>query len=74
MNTEQMLNARESRRFAAEDRYLARIERRENAAEQMLGELIREGKKVFYVYPQGGKYREGSRVELIAFLIRNNYA
>lgn len=74
MQLEQMLNAKESRRFAAEDRYLARIERREDEAEQMVGKLIRDGKEVFYVYPQGGKYREGSRLELIAFLIRNNYA
>ena len=74
MDIEKMLNVKEARRFAAEDRFLARIERRENEAEQMIGELMRNGKTVFYVYPQGGKYREGSRVELIAFLIRNNYA
>lgn len=40
----------------------------------MIGELCREGKTVYYVWPQGGKYREGSVSELIAFLLRNNYA
>jgi hypothetical protein len=65
------MDARQNRRMAAEDRFLARIEKRETAAEQMIGEL-NSGK--LYVYPVGGKYREGTRSELIAFLIRNNYA
>ena len=65
------MDARQNRRLAAEDRFLARIEKREAAAEQMIGEL-NSGK--LYVYPVGGKYREGTRSELIAFLIRNNYA
>jgi hypothetical protein len=71
MKTEQMLEARQSRRMHAEDRFLGRIEKREAAAEAMIGELS-SGK--FYVYPVGGKYREGTRSELISFLIRNNYA
>lgn len=69
--TEQQLEAKQARRMAAQDRYLARIERRESEAEKMIGELV-SGK--LYVYPVGGKYREGTRSELIAFLIRNNYA
>ena len=68
---EQQLDARQARRMAAEHRYLCRIEKREAAAEEMIGEL-NSGK--FYVWPVGGKYREGTRAELIAFLIRNNYA
>jgi hypothetical protein len=68
------LDARYSRRMAAEDRALGRLEKREAAAEKMIGELVRDGKEVCYVYPPGGKYREGSRADLIAFLIRNNYA
>jgi hypothetical protein len=71
MNIDQQLNARQSRRMASNDRYLARLERREEAAEQMIGELS-SGK--CYVWPQGGKYREGTRAELVQFLIRNNYA
>jgi hypothetical protein len=71
MNIDQQLNARQSRRMASNDRYLARLERREEAADQMIGELS-SGK--CYVWPQGGKYREGTRAELVQFLIRNNYA
>lgn len=68
---ETQLNAREARRLAAEDHFLARIEEREISAEAQIGELA-NGK--CYVFPIGGKYREGSRRELIAFLVRNNYA
>ena len=71
MNTYQQLEARQARRMAAEDRYLARIEKREAEAEKMIGELS-SGK--CYVFPVGGKYREGTRLELVSFLIRNNYA
>lgn len=71
MTIEQQLNAREARRLAAQDRFLARIEKREAEAEKMIGELS-SGK--CYVWPVGGKYREGTRSELVAFLIRNNYA
>lgn len=71
MNTEQMLEARQSRRMHSDDRFLGRMEKREAAADEMIGEL-NSGK--LYVYPIGGKYREGTRAELISFLIRNNYA
>ncbi|MHC2876632.1 hypothetical protein ACUXLG_005675 [Ralstonia sp. 121560039-2] len=70
----QHLEARQRRRLAAEHRFLCRMEKREAAAEKMIGELVRDGKEVLYVWPQGGKYREGSHGELIAFLLRNNYA
>ncbi|MGN6701472.1 MAG: hypothetical protein ACTHKB_00735 [Burkholderiaceae bacterium] len=71
---EKQLEARQSRRMASEDRYLARLDKREAEAETMIGELCREGKTVFYVYPVGGRYREGTRAELVAFLLRNHYA
>lgn len=71
MNIDQRLDASQSRRMASDARYLSRIEKREAAAEKMIGEL--NGGKC-YVFPVGGKYREGSRADLIAFLIRNNYA
>lgn len=74
MDVHVWLDKRQNRRLAAEDRYLAKIERREAAAETMIGELVRDGQTVYYVWPQGGKYREGERADLIAFLIRNNYA
>jgi hypothetical protein len=71
MNTDQQLDATQSRRMHAQARYLSRIDAREVQAEQMIGELS-SGK--FYVFPVGGRYREGSRADLVAFLIRNNYA
>ncbi len=71
MNIDQQLNATQARRMASNDRYLARLERREAEAEKMIGELA-SGK--YYVWPQGGKYREGTRYELVQFLIRNKYA
>lgn len=64
-------NARQARRMAAEDRYLARLEKQEAAADMMIGELA-SGK--YYVWPAGGKYRESaSKYELVTFLIRNRY-
>ncbi|HRQ48462.1 MAG TPA: hypothetical protein PK725_16020 [Rhodocyclaceae bacterium] len=74
MDDHQQLEARQARRMAAEARFLEQREKREQAAEQMIGELCRDGKTVYYVWPQGGKCREGSVSELIAFLLRNNYA
>lgn len=71
MNIDQQLSATQSRRMAAQNRYLARVEQREAKAEQMVGEL-NSGK--CYVWPVGGKYREGTRADLVGFLIRNKYA
>ncbi len=71
MNIDQQSDARQARRMASEARYHDRICAREERAEQMIGELA-SGK--CYVYPVGGKYREGTRLELVAFLIRNRYA
>lgn len=68
---ERQMDARQARRMAAEDRALTQIEVREAAANAMIGEL-NSGK--LYVYPVGGKYREGTRPELTAFLLRNNHA
>lgn len=64
------MEANHNRRMANEARYIERLERREARAEQMIGEL-NSGK--LYIYPVGGKYREGTRNELIAFLLRNGY-
>ena len=46
---------------------------RKRAWDAMRRFWLRDGKTVYYVSPQGGKYREGSRLELVAFLVRNNY-
>ncbi|MGO8241322.1 hypothetical protein ACC806_34860 [Rhizobium ruizarguesonis] len=47
---------------------------REAAAAPMIGEISRAGQPVFYIWPFGGEYREGTRAELIQYLILNNYA
>ena len=57
-------------RMRNEGRFLDRIERREISAEAMIGELV-NGKH--YIFPIGGKYREGTKVELVRFLMRNKY-
>lgn len=74
MTDDERLDARERSIFRADDRFMARMERRWDDADQMIGELVRDGRTVLYVFPQGGKYREGLRCELIDYLIRNNYA
>jgi hypothetical protein len=69
--------ANHNRRMANQARALDNwdaLSKREDAAEAMLGQLVRDGKTVYYVSPVGGKYREGTRLDLIAFLVRNNYA
>lgn len=76
MNIHQQLEANQNRRMASERRFLAGLDAlnaREDEAESMLGNLVRDGKVVYYVFPVGGRYREGSRLDLIAFLVRNNY-
>jgi len=70
MNFEEFLDARVQRRIAADDRAVARIERKEKKAEAMIGQLMREGRVVYYVHPASGKYREGSPRELMQYLIR----
>jgi hypothetical protein len=70
MNIDQQLDAKQARRQAAHARALDRLERREAAAAAMIGELA-DGR--CYVWPAGGRYREGDRADLIAFLLRNRY-
>ena len=71
MEINKQLDARHARRLRAEDKFLRGIDRREAVAEGMIGEL--SGGRC-YVFPVGGKYREGTRSQLVAFLIRNRYA
>lgn len=71
---EQHLNARESRRLAAEHRALVRLERLEAKAQPMVGELCRDGATVYYCWPAGGKYYEStSESAVIDYLIRNRW-
>ena len=71
---EEHLDRKERRRLIHDAKAEAAISRREDAAHAMVGELCREGRTVCYVHPQGGRYREGTRSDLVAFLIRNRYA
>jgi len=73
-NIHQQLEGNQNRRMASQSRFLDKIDSREENAEKMLGQLVREGKIIYYAWPQGGRYCEGGRLELVAFLIRNNYA
>jgi len=76
---EKMLNAKMNRRIAAEDRYMDRIEKKEAAAETLIGEINKNGKTVSYINQIDrsgrftGKTIEGSRMELVQYCIRNNY-
>lgn len=69
MDIQRQLEINEARHYRADDRYMAKMEK----AETMVGELCRDGKTVYYIYPAGRRYREGERGELIDFLIRNRY-
>jgi hypothetical protein len=68
---ERQFNAKHSRRLAAEDRYLARLERLEAKAAPMVGELV-SGR--FYAFPVGGRYFESaSHTAVVDYLIRNKW-
>lgn len=76
---EKMLAGKMNRRIAAEDRYINRIEKKEAAAETLIGEINKNGKTVSYINQIDrsgrftGKTIEGSRIELVQYCIRNNY-
>ena len=73
------MNARISRRNSSEDRYISRIESKENAAESLIGEINRHGKTVSYINQIDrsgrftGKTIEGSRINLVSYCIKNKY-
>ena len=63
-------------RMNRDDKTVERLERLEEKAMHLIGELCRAGKTVYYVncHPlYKGKTREGSQADLLAFLIRNGY-
>lgn len=71
LDIETLIDRRSDSRIRRDEKAAIKMENRENRASEMVGELS-SGK--CYVYPVGGKYREGTRANLIAFLIRNKYA
>lgn len=76
---EKMLTGKMNRRIAVEDRYMDRIEKKEAAAETLIGEINKNGKTVSYINQIDrsgrftGKTIEGSKMELVRYCIRNNY-
>ena len=76
---EKMLTGKMNRRIATEDRYMDRIEKKEAAAETLIGEINRNGKTISYINQIDrsgrftGKTIEGSKMELVRYCIRNNY-
>ena len=76
---EKMLTSKMNRRIAAEDRYMDRIEKKEAAAENLIGEINRDGKTVSYINQIDrngrftGKAIEGSRANLVSYCIKNKY-
>lgn len=73
MNEEERFEARDRARWKADDKAYARLCRRMDKAENQIGELCRDGQQVFYVFPVGGKYHEGTQASLIDYLIRNRF-
>jgi hypothetical protein len=74
MTFDQRIDARDAARQRRESKAHDRLVAREEKADAMVGELVRDGRTVHYFYPAGGKYREGNRLDLVQFLVRNNYA
>jgi hypothetical protein len=70
MDLDRYLDGMQSRRMKAEDRFLARDEKRRAEAHKMIGELLNDR---FYVFPIGGKYREGTYAEMVNYLMRNRW-
>ena len=48
--------------------FIARVQR----AEAMVGELMRDGKTIHYIYPVNGEYKEGSFGELVMYVVQNH--
>jgi hypothetical protein len=71
---EKELDAREKRRFKADERAHEMMERQMENCEYLIGELCREGMTIYYVITKAGKVKEFSgRVEACDYLIRNSY-
>lgn len=70
MNDDERSESNHNRRMTLEAKAESRIEKQEEEAREMIGHL-NSGK--MYVYPVGGRYREGTERELVNFLIRNKY-
>lgn len=74
MDADRQVAANHNRRMANEGRMLDRQEaewnKRWNKADSMIGQLVRDGKVVYYAWPTGGKYKEGTEQELRTWLMK----
>ena len=71
---ESRLNRIQRLRFSTEDRYLARQERIEKKAFPLIGELRKDGAKVYYAWPFGEKYFESTNYNEVAnWLCKKGY-
>jgi len=70
---ERTLDARQNRRIATENRFLANSWHREDQAEGLIKETTHDGRRVYYIILKTGKTKEGYRAELIRYLLRNKY-
>lgn len=80
MDIERQMEINSDRRERANDRYYDTLLAKADAAAELIGEICREGKKVFYINQRResgsltGKTREFfSHAEAELFLIRNRY-
>lgn len=74
MSFEEMIESRGAARFRREAKSIDRMAEREDFASSQIGELVRDGRTVCYVWPTNGNYREGTWASLVAFLLRTNRA
>ena len=70
---ERTLDARQNRRIATDNRFLANSWHREDQAEALIRETTHDGRRVYYIMLKTGKTKEGYRAELIRYLLRNKY-
>jgi hypothetical protein len=80
MNIEAQITGNQNRRLATEARYLDRREKLEAKAESLIGELVRDGRDVYYINLLDGKGNLTGKVkesssffDLVDYLIRNGY-
>lgn len=64
---------KDNRRARGEAKQWDSFCKKSDEAEHLIGELNRDGKTVYYINLRSGKPKEGGRIDLIEYLIRNQY-
>lgn len=70
---EREIESKALRRARSDEKFITQLDRAMKRADKLIGEINRDGQTVYYCWPQGGRYREGSHFDLSMFLIRNKY-